>query len=62
MGCKQTRLVTYRGSFSFVLAVEYSLAVVPHILRVDSDDKGTGYTAGSLVVARVSWDAIKQDL
>jgi len=30
--------------------------VVPHILRFDSDNKGTGY-AGSIVVARVSCDA-----
>jgi len=62
MGCKQTRLVTFRGSLSFVVAVEYTLPVVLHILRVDRDDKGTGYAAGSLVVARVSWDAIRQDL
>jgi len=32
------------------------LLVVPHILRFDSDNNGTGY-AGSIVVARVSWDA-----
>ena len=35
---------------------EYTLLVVFPILRVDSDDKGTGYTAGALTVARVSWD------
>ena len=33
------------GSLSFVVAVEYTLPVVLHILRVDSDDKGTGYAA-----------------
>ena len=35
--------------------------VVPHILRFDSDNKGTGY-AGSIVVARVLWDARRYDL
>ena len=45
-----------------MVAVEYTLPVVLHILRVDSDDKGTEYAAGSLVVASVSWDASKQDL
>ena len=30
--------------------------VVPHILQFDSDNKGAGY-AGSIIVARVSWDA-----
>ena len=30
---------------SFVVAVEYTLPVVWHILRVDSDDKGAGYAA-----------------
>jgi len=47
-------LVTVWGSLSFVVVVEYTLPVVLHILWVDSDDKGTGYAAGSLVVARVS--------
>jgi hypothetical protein len=45
--------VTFRGSLCFVVAVEYTL-------RVDSDDKGTGYAAGSLVIARVSWDASRR--
>jgi len=62
MGCKQTRLVTFWGSASFVVVVEYTLPVVLHILRVDSDDKGTGYVAGSIVVARISWDASRRDL
>ena len=53
-------LVTVWGSLSFVVAVEYTLPVVLHILRVDSDDKGTGYAAGSLVVARLSWDASRR--
>ena len=47
----------FRRSLSFVVVVEYTLVVVLHILRVDSDHKGTGYAAGSLIVARVSWDA-----
>jgi len=45
------------GSSSFVVAVEYTLPVVLHILRVDRSNKGTGYAAGSLVVTRVSWEA-----
>jgi len=32
--------------------------VVLHILRFDSDNKGTGY----IVAARVSWDASRRDL
>jgi len=40
MGCKQTGLVTFRWSSSFVVAEQYTLPVVLHILRVDSDDKG----------------------
>ena len=62
MGSKQMGFVTFRGSLSFVVVVEYTLPVVLHILRVDRDGKGTGYAAGSLAVARVSWDAIRQDL
>jgi len=54
--------VTFRRSSSFVVAVQYTLPVVLHILRVDSDDKGTGYAAGSLVVAHVSWDARRRGL
>jgi len=50
MGCKQTRRVTFRGSPSAAVAVEYTLAVILHILRVDSDDKGTGRPADSLAV------------
>jgi len=61
MGCKPTGLVTFRWSSSFVVAEQYTLPVVLHILRVDSDDKGTGYAAGSIVVARSSWDASRQD-
>ena len=53
-------LVTVWGSLSFVVAVEYTLPVVLHILRVDSDDKGTRYAAGSLVVARLSWNASRR--
>jgi hypothetical protein len=45
-----------------VAAGEYTLAVILHILRVDRDDKGTGYTEGSLTVALVSWDASRQAL
>jgi hypothetical protein len=41
---------------SFAVAVEYTLPLVFPILRVDSDDKRTGCTAGSLTVAHVSWD------
>jgi hypothetical protein len=49
------------GVSSFaVAAVEYTLAVILHILRVDRDDKGTGYTAA--VVAHVSWDTSRQAL
>jgi hypothetical protein len=33
-----------------VAAVKYTLAVILHIPRVDRDDKGTGYTDGSLTV------------
>ena len=40
MGYKQTGLVTFRWSSSFVVAEQYTLPVVLHILRVDSDDKG----------------------
>jgi len=50
------------GSLRFVVTVEYTLPVVLHTLAVDSDDKGTGYTAGSIVVARSSWDASRRDL
>ena len=50
-------LVTVWGSLSFVVAVEYTLPVVLHILQVDSNDKGTGYAAGSLVIVRLSLDA-----
>ena len=50
------------GSSSFVVAVEYTLPVVLHILRVDRSDKGTGYAGGSLVVARVSWEEGRQGL
>jgi len=50
------------GSSSFVVAVEYTLPVVLHILRVDRSDKGTGYAAGSLVVARVSWETSRRGL
>jgi len=39
MGCKQTGLGTFQGSSSFVMAVQYTLPVVLHILRVDSYDK-----------------------
>jgi hypothetical protein len=35
------------------VAVEYTLLVVFSILRVDRDDKETGYTDGSLTVALV---------
>jgi hypothetical protein len=45
-----------------VAAVEYILAVILHILRPDRDDKGTGYTDGSLTVALVSWDGSRQGL
>jgi len=55
-------LVTFRGSSSFVVAVQYTLPVELHILRVNSDDKGTGYAAGSIVVASISWDASRQNL
>jgi len=55
-------LVTFRWSSSFVVAVQYTLPVVLHILQVDRDDKGTGYAAGSIIVARVSWDASRWDL
>jgi hypothetical protein len=42
------------GVSSFtVAAVEYTLAVILHILQVDSDDTGTGYTEGSLTAALV---------
>jgi hypothetical protein len=57
MECELRRLAMFRGSPSFVVAVEYTLAVILHILRVDSDDKGTGYAADSLDVTRVSWNA-----
>jgi len=62
MGCKQTGLVTFRWSSNFVVAEQYTLPVVLHILRVDSDDKGTGYAAGSIVVTCSSWDASRRDL
>ena len=62
MGCKQTGLVTFRWSSSFVVAEQYTLPVVLHILRVDRSNKGTGYAAGSLIVARVSWEESRQGL
>ena len=55
-------LVTVWGSLSFVVVVEYTLPVVLHILQVDRSDKGTGYAAGSCVIARVSWDASRRGL
>jgi len=55
-------LVTFRRFSSFVVAVQYTLPVVLHILRVDSNDKGTGYASGSIVVVRVSWDTSRWDL
>jgi hypothetical protein len=46
MECGQARLVMFRGSSSFTVAVAkvaYTLAVILHILQVDrDDDKGTG--------------------
>jgi hypothetical protein len=58
MECGQARLVMFRGSSILPVAVaevEYTLAVILHILQVDrDDDKGTGQTAGSLTVACVS--------
>ena len=45
-----------------MVMVEYTLPVVLHIFRVDSEDKGTGYAAGSIVVIRSSWDASRHDL
>jgi hypothetical protein len=48
----------YQAVSSFAVAVEYThLAVFP-IFHVDSGDKGTGYTAVALTVARVSWGEI----
>jgi len=47
---------------SFAVTVKHTLPVIMHILRVDSDDKGTGYAAGSLVVVRGSSDASRQGL
>jgi hypothetical protein len=46
----------YSGVSSFAVAVvEYTLAVILHILRVDrDDDKVTGYTADFLATTRVS--------
>jgi len=40
MGCKQTKLVTFRGSLCFVVVVKYTLPVVLHILWVDGVIKG----------------------
>jgi hypothetical protein len=45
-----------------VAAVEYTLAVILYILRADREDKGTGYTDGSLTIALVSWDASRQGM
>jgi hypothetical protein len=46
MECGQARYVMFRGSSIFPVAVaevEYTLAVILHILQVDrDDDKGTG--------------------
>jgi hypothetical protein len=46
MECGQARLVMFRGSSILPVAVaevEYTLAVILHILQVDrDDDKGTG--------------------
>ena len=47
------------GSLSFVV-VEYTFTVVLYILWIDSDDKGTGNTADSLIVARLSWAASRR--
>jgi hypothetical protein len=45
----------YSGVSSFaVAAVEYTVVVILQILRVDRDDKGTGYAADSLAVTRES--------
>jgi hypothetical protein len=44
----------YSGVSNFAVAVEYSLVVILYILRVDRDDKGTGYAADSIAVTRVS--------
>jgi hypothetical protein len=52
----------YRAVSSFAVVVEYTLLVVFPILPVDGDDKGTGYTAGALTIARVSWGANRQTL
>jgi hypothetical protein len=35
---------------------------VLNILQVERDDKGTGYTYGSLTIALVTWDASSQGL
>jgi hypothetical protein len=47
---------------SFAVAVEYTVLVVFPILRVDCDNKGTGYTDAFLTVAIVLWDASRQGL
>jgi hypothetical protein len=40
------------GVTSFeVVVLEYTLAVILHIVQVDSDDTGTGYTEDSLTAA-----------
>jgi hypothetical protein len=58
MECGKVRLVMFRGSSILpvaVVEVEYTVAVILHILQVDRDnDKGTGQTADSLTVACVS--------
>jgi len=48
MGCKQTGLVTFRRSLSFVVAVQYTLPVVLHILQGDSYDKRSVVDKGTL--------------
>jgi hypothetical protein len=62
MGVQTDKPCDVSGVSNFAVAVEYTLLVVFPILRVDSDDKGTGYTAGSLTAACLSWDANRQDL
>jgi hypothetical protein len=62
-GIQAGKACDYSGVSSFAVAVvEYTLTVILHILRVDWDDKGTGYTDGSLTVTLVSWDASRQGL
>jgi hypothetical protein len=61
-GMQADKACDYSGVSNFaVVAVEYTRAVI-HILRVDRDNKGTGYTDGSLTVTIVSWDASRQGL